>query len=489
VNKKNIIVQFTKFVGKDNSATGTKIFSEELKKISDELISYENKLSEKMQDEYVKFSIEFTNKYKNELSEIINWVSYIDFLYSGSQCMKKYLYTIPTIVEDSKSWLEANKIRHPIVERISTNYIPFDIQLGKEFTGITLFGLNSAGKSTLQKSVGLNIILAQIGYPVACDTFRYSPYHSLFTRISGNDNLFKGLSSFSVEMLEIRNILKRTNNRSLIIADEVCRGTEYESGLIIVLTMIKILSEKQSNFITASHLHQIVNSDIYKQLKNVKSYHIHISYDEETNIIKYDRILREGSGDNFYGLLVAKNLIDDREFVQLSTDIKIEILDIKKETSRYNTKILKSQCQICKLSITTNSNSTSLETHHIVFQKDADENGIINSNGIKHKNNPSNLMVVCQKCHDDIDRGNIVVTRKIETSKGEELDITFVEDTKLESIPKSEESDVDEIEQKVINLSNKKLNQKLIKERLSKENINISVAKISKILKNKINIK
>ena len=483
INKKSIQIQFTKFVGKDNSATGTKIFSDELKKISDELISYENKLSEKMQEEYVKFSIEFTNKYKDELSEIINWVSYIDFLYSGSQCMKKYLYTIPNIVEDSKSWLEASKIRHPIVERISTNYIPFDIQLGKEFTGITLFGLNSAGKSTLQKSVGLNIILAQIGYPVACDTLTYSPYHSLFTRISGNDNLFKGLSSFSVEMLEIRNILKRTNNRSLIIADEVCRGTEYESGLIIVLTMIKILSDKQSNFITASHLHQIVNSDVYKQLKNVKSYHIHISYDEETNIIKYDRILREGSGDNFYGLLVAKNLIDDQEFVQLSTEIKTDVLSIKKETSKYNTKIIKSECQICKLTISSKANVTSLETHHIVFQKDADENGVINSNGMKHIHNASNLMVVCQKCHDDIDRGNIVVTRKIETSKGEELDIKFIEDIKLESIHNSEES---KIEEKVINLSKKKLNQKLIKERLFKENIHISVAKISKILKNKI---
>jgi hypothetical protein len=180
-----------------------------------------------------------------------------------------------------------------------------------------------------------------------------------------------------------------------------------------------------------------------------------------------------------------KFFIDPDESVA-SIKIKIEAcLDIKKETSRYNTKIIKSQCQICKLTISDKANITSLETHHIVFQKDADENGIINSNGMKHKNNASNLMVVCQKCHDDIDRGNIVVTRKIETSKGDEIEITFVEDTKLESIPKSEES-VDEIEQKVINLSNKKLNQKLIKERLSKENIHISVAKISKILKNKI---
>jgi hypothetical protein len=165
-------------------------------------------------------------------------------------CIDKYKYSIPVLQKSENSWFKCEKIRHPIVERLSDNYVPFDMELGlTEYTGITLFGLNSAGKSTLQKSVGLNIILAQMGYPVACVKLEYSPYHSLFTRISGNDNLFKGLSSFSVEMLEIRNILKRTNNRSLIIADEVCRGTEYESGLIIVLTMIKLLSEKKANFI------------------------------------------------------------------------------------------------------------------------------------------------------------------------------------------------------------------------------------------------
>jgi DNA mismatch repair ATPase MutS len=109
--------------------------------------------------------------------------------------MEKYRYVIPDIKEDSTSWFSCEKIRHPIVEQLSDNYVPFDAELGINFSGVTLFGLNSAGKSTFQKSVGLNIILAQMGYPVACTKFKFSPYHSLFTRISGNDNFSLDVNS------------------------------------------------------------------------------------------------------------------------------------------------------------------------------------------------------------------------------------------------------------------------------------------------------
>jgi DNA mismatch repair protein MutS len=397
-------------------------------------------------------------------------VSYVDFIYSGAMCIEKYRYSIPEVESSKESWFDCEKIRHPIVERLSDNYVPFDLSLGnQDFTGITLFGLNSAGKSTLQKSVGLNIILAQIGYPVACVKLKYSPYHSLFTRISGNDNLFKGLSSFTVEMLEIRNILKRTNNRSLIIADEVCRGTEYESGLIIVLTMIKILSDKKANFITASHLHELVNHPMYKNLKNIRSFHIKISYNEKTNIITYDRELCPGSGDNFYGLLVAKSLIDDRDFLQVSSDIKSSMVITKKDTSKYNSKLIKDECSVCHKKV--RENEVSLETHHIVFQKDA-VNNIINE--YQHKNIASNLVIICQKCHDDVDRGKINIVGKRETSAGEEL-----------IIEENDNSNIIEqtgLEKRVLELSQKKFSQKMIKEKLSQENINLSLSKISKII-------
>ena len=451
-------------VGKDNAATSTKIFSDKLCKISSELIKKEHDIVDKIQEKYREYCISFCEKYKKQINSCISWISYVDFIYSGAMCMDKYKYSIPVLQKSDNSWFKCEKIRHPIVERLSDNYVPFDMELGlAEYTGITLFGLNSAGKSTLQKSVGLNIILAQMGYPVACVKLQYSPYHSLFTRISGNDNLFKGLSSFSVEMLEIRNILKRTNNRSLIIADEVCRGTEYESGLIIVLTMIKLLSEKKANFITASHLHELVKHDMYKNLTNVRSFHIKIIYNEKTNVITYNRELCPGSGDNFYGLLVAKSLIDDREFLQISTDIKNTMVTTKKDTSKYNLNIIKDACCICNVKVKDNSSEVALETHHIIFQKDAVNNMI---NEYEHKNSSKNLVVICQKCHDDVDRGKINILGKVETSAGEELVIIPQED----------------IEKKVIELSKKKFSQKMIKEKLSKENINLSVSKIGKII-------
>jgi DNA mismatch repair protein MutS len=460
-------------VGKDNAATSTKIFSDKLCKISSELIKKEHDIVDKIQEKYREYCISFCEKYKKQINSCISWISYVDFIYSGAMCMDKYKYSIPVLQKSDNSWFKCEKIRHPIVERLSDNYVPFDMELGltqstdtkESYTGITLFGLNSAGKSTLQKSVGLNIILAQMGYPVACVKLEYSPYHSLFTRISGNDNLFKGLSSFSVEMLEIRNILKRTNNRSLIIADEVCRGTEYESGLIIVLTMIKLLSEKKANFITASHLHELVKHDMYKNLTNVRSFHIKILYNEKTNVITYNRELCPGSGDNFYGLLVAKSLIDDREFLQISTDIKNTMVTTKKDTSKYNLNIIKDECSICHKKVKDNSSEVSLETHHIIFQKDAVNNMI---NEYEHKNSSKNLVVICQKCHDDVDRGKINILGKVETSAGEELVIIPQED----------------IEKKVIELSKKKFSQKMIKEKLSKENINLSVSKIGKIISN-----
>jgi DNA mismatch repair protein MutS len=460
-------------VGKDNSASGTKINSEKLSKISGELVKKEYEIIDLIQEKYKEFCIEFCEKYKKEINCAIKWVSYVDFIYSGSMCIEKYKYSIPILrscSDNDTSYFQCEKIRHPIVERISENYVPFDLELNKEYSGITLFGLNSAGKSTLQKSVGLNIILAQIGYPVACLKLTFSPYHSLFTRISGNDNLFKGLSSFSVEMLEIRNILKRTNNRSLIIADEVCRGTEYESGLIIVLTMIKLLSEKKANFITASHLHELVNHSVYKSIKSLRSFHIKILYDEKTNVITYNRELCPGSGDNFYGLLVAKSLIDDREFIQISTDIKSNMVSTKKDTSKYNSNLIKDECSVCKKKV--KDDQVSLETHHIVFQKDAVNNII---NGYQHKNISSNLVVICQKCHDEVDRGNINIVGKIETSKGEELIIKEKDELIIND-------ELTEVEKKVIELSKKKMNQKMIKEKLSQENINLSMSKIGKII-------
>jgi hypothetical protein len=213
---------------------------------------------------------------------------------------------------------------------------------------------------------------------------------------------------------------------------------------------------------------------MYKSLTNVKSFHIKILYNEKTNVITYNRELCPGSGDNFYGLLVAKSLIDDREFLQISTDIKNSMVTNKKDTSKYNSKLIKDECSICHKKVRDNSSEVSLETHHIVFQKDA-VNNIINE--YQHKNNASNLVVICQKCHDDVDRGNINIVGKVETSAGEELIIVPQEINVI--------NEMTELEKKVIELNQKKFSQKMIKEKLSHENINLSIGRISRIIANK----
>jgi DNA mismatch repair protein MutS len=305
-------------------------------------------------------------------------------------------------------------MRHPICEKllIDTEYVPINVKLGIDNEdGILLFGLNSAGKSTLQKSIGINIVLAQIGYFVAATQFNYYPYKSLMTRITSNDNLFKGLSSFALEISDLRAILKRSNENTLIIADEVCKGTEHQSSLIIVMTMLEILSKNKCSFITATHLHDITKLERLKQLSNIKLFHLHVEYDEQKNSLKYGRQLLEGSGEHFYGLNVAKYLINDNQFLTIANEIKLVIcpdLLVGNKTSKYNSNVFINKCQICNY-YPKNEYDKPLETHHINFQKNTDKNGFLLEKPHVHKNHKNNLCVLCFKCHDKIDTNEIVI--------------------------------------------------------------------------------
>jgi len=193
-----------------------------------------------------------------------------------------------------------------------------------------------------------------------------------------------------------------------VIADEVCKGTEHKSSLIIVQTMLEILSQRKTSFITATHLHDLINIPRLTNLTNVKSFHLHVDYDEKTNTIKYDRTLREGSGDNFYGLNVAKYLIADDRFMNLAQIIKKDVFElpdlVNSKQSNYNSDLYMDMCQIC--SHKPKKSEIPLETHHISFQKDF-KNGINTDKFHIRKNHKSNLVVLCRSCHDKIDRNEI----------------------------------------------------------------------------------
>ena len=99
--------------------------------------------------------------------------------------------------------------------------------------GILLYGTNAVGKTSLIRALGISVIMAQSGLFVPCSSFKYKPYTAIFSRILGNDNIFKGLSTFAVEMSELRVIMKMADKNSLVLGDELCSGTEMESALSI----------------------------------------------------------------------------------------------------------------------------------------------------------------------------------------------------------------------------------------------------------------
>jgi len=315
-------------------------------------------------------------------------------------------------------------MRHPIIERIdeSTEYIGNDIEINK--TGMLLYGINAAGKSSLMKSVGINIVMAQAGMFVACEEMEYHPYKHIFTRISGMDNIYKGMSSFTVEMTELRNILQRCDKYSLVLGDEICSGTESISALAIVASGIDMLVKNNVGFIFATHLHDLTEIGVVK--KHIGEYitvkHIHIII--EDNKIIYERKLKDGKGLNTYGIEVCKSLDMPGDFMMLAESIRKEVcglslLMVEPVNSKYNNEVFMTKCHVC--------GEKAVDTHHINYQSLSDENGNFKN---FHQNIKHNLMPLCKACHKKHHSGEIDIKGYIQTSEGIEVQVNLTPEYK-----------------------------------------------------------
>jgi DNA mismatch repair protein MutS len=333
------------------------------------------------------------------IENISLYLAKFDVLLTKTYIAKEYNYCKPVIDENNgKSYINACDLRHCLIEHIQQNelYVSNDISIGNEIDGILLYGTNAVGKTSIIRALGISCILAQSGIYVPCSKFVYKPYTAIFSRILGNDNLFKGLSTFAVEMSELRTILKMADNRSLILGDELCSGTETESAISIFISGLQLLSTRNSSFIFATHFHEIIN---YKEITNIsrlKMKHLSVYYDRETDCLVYDRKLKDGSGTRMYGLEVCKSLYLPEDFLQNAYLIRNKYFpdtngELINKTSTYNAKKVKGMCEICKTSI-------SEEVHHLQPQKDANKDGFI---GNFHKNHVANLLNVCEKCHNE----------------------------------------------------------------------------------------
>ena len=426
---------------KNTTKSSTKIISPLIKEISNKIIVTTEKLKAISKTIFLGKLNEYMQKYGRIMSLICKFVANIDLTKSACKTAQKWGYVRPKILDHKQSFIVAKNIRHPIIERLGNNdeYISNDLALGLDMSvddfnsffegtldnkelfndsrGMLLFGTNASGKSSLMKAVGINIILAQSGHYVAASDFAFLPFTNLFTRINNNDNIFKGESSFAVEMSELRSILKRADKNSLVLGDELCAGTESISALSIFSSSVIKLEERGSSFIFATHLHELCNIKKITHLNCVKMFHLKVIFDMDNDTLVYDRKLEPGNGPAVYGLEVCSAMKMDQDFLLLAEEIRKDLLGIKQSVldtkqSKYNSHVYVHLCEIC--------NREADDVHHIKFQCTADSNKLIN--GSVNKDIKSNLVPLCKSCHNDVHNDKIKIYGFKQTSDGVKLD-------------------------------------------------------------------
>jgi len=384
--------------------------------------------------------LEKLQDYQEQLDNVIEFITILDLMYAKATLANNYNYCKPSIVLLNKniesSYVDAKKIRHPLIEHIQNDelYIANDISLGlPDQKGVLLFGVNMVGKTSLIKSIGISIIMAQAGLYVPASNFVYYPYKYLFTRILNNDNLFKGLSTFAVEMSELRTILKIADNKSLILGDEIASGSESSSAISIFLAALRSLYGKQSSFIFATHMHEVVGLEEIAIMKNVKMKHLEVEYNREKDMLIYNRVLQDGSGSSNYGLEVAKYLKLPDDFLEDANNLRLKyflqkndegsVLSLK--TSHYNSKKLVGLCEICK-------KEKGTEVHHLIHQQESNEKGVITTDDgavLFHKNHIANLISICEKCHLQMHSSQLKIVKNTKETTDEAVSEITVEGT------------------------------------------------------------
>jgi len=384
-----------------------------LKKIA----TTKEKMVEEINRGFSTFLKNIEKEWYDSIEKIIQWTIQLDILQCKTYVARKYKYCRPLISPAEKSFFNAKGVRHVLIEHIQKNeiYVTNDLELSSpasKYDGILLYGTNAVGKTSFIRAIGICIIMAQAGMFVPCSEFIFQPYSAIFSRILGNDNLFKGLSTFAVEMSELRVILKYADEHSIVLGDELCSGTETESALSLFSAGLVELYQKGATFLFATHFHEITNYEEIQALPRLGLTHMSVTYDPSTQILLYDRILKSGQGTRMYGLEVCRSLYMEQEFMEKAYAFRNKYFTDQRgelgfSTSSYNAKKIKGVCELCHKGI-------SEEVHHLSPQKDADSMGFIDG---FHKNHPGNLLAVCEKCHLSIHSKDVILTKK-KTTRG-----------------------------------------------------------------------
>jgi len=274
---------------------------EELRQIEQKLSLAEDRIKAIEKELFDKIILEL-EKYVTKIKQLSDRLAELDVFRSFAEASVKYNYIRPKMIENSRKTKIING-RHPVVERFVSNFIPNDLIFDEDRFYIILTGPNMSGKSTYVRQIGIISIMAQIGCFVPAEVAELPVYDGIFTRIGARDDIVTGKSTFLVEMLEMSTIINRATEQSLVLLDEVGRGTSTLDGISVAWAISEYLFQvKKCNTIFATHYTELTYmSYIYNEVIAKR-----IKVKETMEGVVFLHKIEDGTSDNSYGVEIAK---------------------------------------------------------------------------------------------------------------------------------------------------------------------------------------
>ncbi len=309
------------WIRKQTLANAERYITEELKEYEEKILGAEERMLVLEQQIYSEI-IAYVMQFLKELQRDAHAVAHIDCLHSFATMAAERNYVRPTLDESNR--IDLKDARHPVIEtmmKVGEEYIPNDVALDdKEQQIIMITGPNMSGKSALLRQTALIVLMAQMGSFVPASKAHIGIVDKIFTRVGASDNISQGESTFMVEMLESASILNNISPRSLVLLDEIGRGTSTYDGISIAWAMVEYLHNHPTahpRTLFATHYHEL--NEMEQMCPRVKNYHVSVK--EVDNTIVFLRKLERGGTEHSFGIHVARMAGMPRSIVDRATDI------------------------------------------------------------------------------------------------------------------------------------------------------------------------
>ena len=301
VSKSQVPLVPDDYVRKQTTKTGERYITQKLKEIEDIVLSAQSKI-DALEKKLFGDVCEFIDSKTTAIQETALGLSVLDVICDFAEVSSKNKYVKPQITEDDKITIKQG--RHPVVEKspAKIKFVPNDIYIDKSTSSLLLItGPNMSGKSTYMRQASLIVIMAQMGCFVPATKAAIGICDRIYTRIGAADNISMGQSTFFVEMVELANILNTATPKSLVILDEIGRGTSTFDGLSIAWSTVEFLTGEHIRTMFATHYHELTNITDIEGIKN-----LNVEVDERDDEIEFTYKIADGPASKSYGIQVAK---------------------------------------------------------------------------------------------------------------------------------------------------------------------------------------